>query len=57
MIKQEVPISEELLKKVLASLSEDSVLVGGQALAYWVSYYGVQLPSQMSGAISDDTYI
>lgn len=57
MIKQEVPISEELLKKVLASLSEDSVLVGGQALAYWVSYYGVQLPSQMSGAISDDADI
>jgi hypothetical protein len=57
LIKQEVPISEELLKQVLASLSKDSVLVGGQALAYWVSYYGVQLPSQMPGAISDDADI
>lgn len=54
MIKQEVPISEALLKQVLDSLSSDSVLVGGQALAYWVSYYAVELPSTVIGAISDD---
>jgi hypothetical protein len=54
LIKQEVPISEALLKQVLNSLSSDSVLVGGQALAYWVSYYGVELPYSIVGAISDD---
>ena len=31
--------------------------MGGQALAYWVNYYQVQLPSQMPGAISDDADI
>lgn len=53
----EVPINQELLTKVLAGISPDSVLVGGQALAFWVSHYGVQLPAVFSGAISDDADI
>lgn len=42
---------------MLASLSEDSVLVGGQALAFWVNRYGVKLPEKLIGAISDDADI
>lgn len=57
MIKQEAPISTNLLKQVLASLSSESVLVGGQALAFWVNHYNVALPSIFSGAISDDADI
>lgn len=57
MIKQEAPISEDLLKKVLAALSSESVLVGGQALAFWVNHYHVALPAALSGAISDDADI
>lgn len=57
MIKQEAPISKELLQQVLASLSSESVLIGGQALAFWVNHYKVQLPSVLTGAISDDADI
>lgn len=57
MIKQEAPISKELLQQVLASLTSESVLIGGQALAFWVNHYKVQLPSVLTGAISDDADI
>lgn len=57
MTKQEAPISRELLQQVLASLSSESVLIGGQALAFWVNHYKVQLPSVLTGAISDDADI
>lgn len=57
MIKQEAPISKELLQQVLVSLSSQSVLIGGQALAFWVNHYKVQQPSVLTGAISDDADI
>ncbi|WP_162049942.1 hypothetical protein [Fluviibacter phosphoraccumulans] len=53
MTKQEAPISRELLQQVLASLSSESVLIGGQALAFWVNHYKVQLPSVLTGAIRE----
>lgn len=55
----ETPISQELLAIVLANISPESVLVGGQALAFWVSHYGVALPTPavLVGAISDDADI
>ena len=57
MTKHEVPISGDLLKEVLSSLSQDSVLVGGQALAFWVEYCGVEISEPLVGAISDDADI
>jgi len=57
LIKQEAPISKELLQQVLASLTSESVLIGGQALAFWVNHYKVRLPSVLTGAISDDADI
>jgi hypothetical protein len=39
-----VPFSEEVLYQVLDILQEDAVLVGGQALAVWVSFFGIPLP-------------
>ena len=55
----EVPISQELLAIALSDISPESVLVGGQALAFWVSHYGVALPGPtvLVGAISDDADI
>lgn len=51
----EVSIPQDLLEKILASVTPNAVLVGGQSLAFWVSHYGVQLPPQFQvGAISDD---
>ncbi|WP_341743262.1 hypothetical protein [Azonexus hydrophilus] len=51
----EVSIPKELLTKILKSVTPEAVLVGGQSLAFWVSYYGIQLPEEFQvGAISDD---
>lgn len=55
MSEHEVPISPALLEKVLSGVTPNAVLVGGQALAVWVSHYGVDLNSgPLVGAISDD---
>lgn len=55
MTGHEVPISPALLEKVLSCVTPNAVLVGGQALAVWVSHYGVDLTaSPLVGAISDD---
>lgn len=55
MSEREVPISPELLERVLASVTPETVLVGGQALAVWVGYYGIDFARQPAiGAISDD---
>jgi hypothetical protein len=45
------PISRELLERVLALVSDKMILVGGQALAFWASYYGIPEPV---AAISKD---
>lgn len=55
MSEHEVPISPELLERVLSSVTPDAVLVGGQALAVWVARYGIDMTSVSPiGAISDD---
>jgi hypothetical protein len=38
------PISKELLERVLVLVGDQMILVGGQALAYWASYYGIPEP-------------
>lgn len=51
----EVAIPPAVLEKILSSISDDTVLVGGQSLAFWVSHYKVELPQTfLVGAISDD---
>jgi hypothetical protein len=56
--EKEIPISQELLADVLSSISPESVLVGGQALAFWVSHYDIPLQTDvLVGAISDDADI
>jgi hypothetical protein len=53
--EQEIAISPELLEKILSSITQDVVLVGGQSLAVWVSYYNIDLSSSsLSGGISND---
>lgn len=55
MIEREVPISQALLEKVLSNVTPDAVLVGGQALAIWVSHYNIDITTgPLVGAISDD---
>ena len=43
----------ELVLRVLASAGEDVVLVGGQALAFWMDRYGIRQPGELP-AVSRD---
>ncbi|HSV45494.1 MAG TPA: hypothetical protein VLJ58_06855 [Ramlibacter sp.] len=47
----EAPFSEEALEAFLRSMSTDMVLVGGQALAFWMKRYGIDAQGAM---ISND---
>jgi hypothetical protein len=45
----------EQLKQLLSSVSPTTVLVGGQALVFWVDYYGITIASErMAEGISSD---
>lgn len=44
----------ELVRRVLQSASPDEVLIGGQALAYWMGVYDVHLPAGAGPAVSRD---
>lgn len=46
-------ISEEELLKLLR-VSKDAVLIGGQALAFWVAYFGIGIPPGPRAFISRD---
>lgn len=37
----EAPISLELMEKVLANTPPDAILVGGQALAFWINHFNI----------------
>jgi len=49
----ESAISEEELLKLLR-VSKDAVLIGGQALAFWVAYFGIEIPPGPRAFISGD---
>jgi hypothetical protein len=44
----------ELVQRVLESAPPDVVLIGGQALAYWMGYYDIHAPGSTAPAISRD---
>ncbi len=54
MAETEVAVSQAQLAEILSSVTSGAVLVGGQALAFWVTNYDVALPKALVGAISDD---
>lgn len=57
-MKREVPTSPDLLDKIFSGISDGAILVGGQALAYWVGKYDINLSDTAfigGGAISSDT--
>jgi hypothetical protein len=49
----EAYMPQELIERVLESASTDVVLVGGQALAFWMGHYGLRGPANLP-AISRD---
>ena len=54
MADTEVPVSPEQLAAILSKVTPGAVLVGGQALAFWVAHYDIARPPRLVGAISDD---
>lgn len=54
-MSEHVPITGDLLKKILDGATPASVLVGGQALAFWVSHYRINFSlADGIGTITDD---
>ena len=59
--RHELPFTPEMVEKVLSAVGQDGVLVGGQALAFWVALYQIRIPEFEPGtnrrfvAISRDT--
>ncbi|CAM2158996.1 Nucleotidyl transferase AbiEii toxin, Type IV TA system (plasmid) [Pararobbsia alpina] len=51
MSRHEVAISAELLEQALSSVAADAVLVGGQALAVWVSHYGLNASVELEPGV------
>jgi hypothetical protein len=50
----EVPISTEVVQHLLAQIPQDIVLVGGQALAFWVEHYQIDSSPRSS---EDEVYV
>lgn len=50
----QLPLSSAEVRQILHSASEDTVLVGGQALALWSQIYHVLPPNELSAGISAD---
>ena len=50
----QLPLSSAEVRQILESSSEDTVLVGGQALALWSQIYHVSTPNDLSAGISAD---
>ncbi|HVO48915.1 MAG TPA: hypothetical protein VMT29_21540 [Steroidobacteraceae bacterium] len=50
----QLPLSSDEIRQVLENFSEETVLIGGQALALWSQVYNVPPPTQLSSVISAD---
>jgi len=50
----EVPISKEVVHKLLSHIPQDLILVGGQALAFWIDHYSINV-NPASG--EDEPYV
>lgn len=49
-----VPVSDEELKAAYGALPEACVLVGGQALAYWMAFYEIPFPNDRPVTVDAD---
>jgi hypothetical protein len=55
---REAPLAPEDIRSILAACSPDSLLVGGQALAFWAEHLAVRLPDALvSGVTADADFI
>jgi hypothetical protein len=54
---REAPTPPDLLRKVLEAAGPDLILVGGQALAFWMNHFGVELPSRFAFVSADVDFL
>jgi hypothetical protein len=52
--ESEAPLTPADVKAILAACSPDSLLVGGQALAFWAEYLQVRLPELLASGVTAD---
>lgn len=50
--ENEAYMPAEMVRRVLESVTPDVMLIGGQALAYWMGYYDIRTPDAAAPAIS-----
>lgn len=43
MTRQEIAFTAGQRRKLLSGVGRDAVLVGGQALAFWIDYYRIEM--------------
>ncbi len=51
---QEIPVSKEVMLRIFSSLPPDAVLVGGQALVFWVEHFKID---PMAGQHEDVAFV
>ena len=51
---QEIPISKEVMLKLFSGIPSDAILVGGQALAYWVEHFKID---PIQGCLEGEEYV
>lgn len=52
--EREAYMPPDLVEQVLEHAKADVVLIGGQALAFWMGYYGIASPGNIAPAVSRD---
>src|SRR6478609_8878901 len=52
--KREAFMPPDMVRRVLEAAQEDLILVGGQALAFWMDHYGIVNPESSTHAVSRD---
>ena len=55
--KREAVTPPELVDRLLGAAGEDTVLVGGQALGFWVQRYAVEIPEDLPGITLDTDFL
>ncbi|MDP2759899.1 MAG: hypothetical protein Q8O64_05765 [Sideroxyarcus sp.] len=46
---KEIPVDRDVLRKLLGALPPHMIMVGGQALAFWVEHYGINAATSICG--------
>lgn len=57
MSRQEIAFGAEQLRNLLSGVGRNAVLVGGQALAFWVDYYRIEMDDALPAVSKDADFL